>query len=76
MARGIWDPGWVTDPHPPIVAPLRPEERTRAADLLGRAFTDDPLWAAIMPEDGTRTPKLTQMIEVSAALEVAVDCAG
>lgn len=51
----------MSDPPAPRVTPLRPEERARAAEVLGRAFTDDPLWAAIMPDDETRTARLTRM---------------
>jgi ribosomal protein S18 acetylase RimI-like enzyme len=47
--------------HPLPVTRLRAEDRCRAADVLGQAFTEDPLWAAIMPDEATRPTKLTRM---------------
>ncbi len=51
----------MTDSQPPAVTPLRPDDRRRAAEVLGRAFTDDPLWAAIMPDGEARPARLTRM---------------
>ena len=51
----------VVDPQPPGVSPLRSEDHAAAGGVLGRAFFDDPLWLALMPDPQTRQAKLAQM---------------
>lgn len=43
------------------VIPLRPLEYPRAGEVLGRAFADDPLWTALMPDPEVRPARLVRM---------------
>ncbi len=43
------------------VVPLVRSEQTRAGDVLGRAFFDDPQWVALMPGDDLRRQRLPLM---------------
>lgn len=53
--------GAVVDPQPPGVFPLLPRDQVAAGRVLGRAFLDDPLWLALIPDPQTRQAKLAQM---------------
>ncbi len=50
-------------PDEPTVTALRRQDRERAAGVLARAFTPDPLWSAIMPDDVTRPDQLRRMFQ-------------
>jgi ribosomal protein S18 acetylase RimI-like enzyme len=45
----------------PEVRPLGPKESAGAGEVLGRAFQEDPLWVAVMPDSVRRPARLTRM---------------
>jgi ribosomal protein S18 acetylase RimI-like enzyme len=48
------------------VIPLRPSEMAQAGMMLGRAFQDDPMWMALMPEPDARSGMLATMFTALA----------
>ena len=48
-------------PVVPAVVPLEPAARERAGDCLARAFHDDPVWVAVVPDPARRAQALPTM---------------
>lgn len=59
-SRRIYHDG-VVDPPPSGVIPLLPKDYAAAGGVLGRAFFDDPLWLALIPDPQTRQTRLARM---------------
>jgi len=51
----------VADRQPSEVIPLGLKESSRAGEVLGRAFHDDPLWSALLPDSEVRQTLLARM---------------
>ena len=63
----------VVDPHPRGVIPLAPKDFSAAGGTLSRAFLDDPLWSALMPDSQTRQTMLAQMFRGLAKTTAAAN---
>lgn len=58
----------MTGSLPPDVTEIGREEHTQAGGVLGRAFYDDPQWAALMPDPEVRRVKLPKMFTGTVGL--------
>lgn len=55
----------------PEVISLGSKEYTRAGEVLGRAFYDDPQWTALIPDPDVRRAKLPKMFTGTARMTAA-----
>jgi ribosomal protein S18 acetylase RimI-like enzyme len=61
----------VADRQPPEITLLGSNSYSHAGMVLGRAFQDDPLWTAVMPDPEERRAQLTAMFSGLAKTTVA-----
>jgi len=56
---------------PEGVVPLSRSERSRAGDVLGRAFYDNPQWVGLLPDDDQRRKRLPMMFVGASKMTAA-----